>query len=326
MNQAIQSTPNVSRLHPAASAFLKRWASAADADVSQMTVEEARDRLSKIQAGRVAKLPVDIESRTVLVGPRGNTAIRIIRPRGATALLPVVMYFHGGGWVTGDQETHDRLVREIAVGANAVVVFVEYSHSPEARWPVAIEEAYAVTDWIFQTGRMINADPSRMAVMGDGTGATIAAAVTLLASVRAGPPLRIQVLFYPVTGAAFDSRSYDEFAQGYFLTREAMKWFWNHYAPDIAARDKSTASPLRASLNELRGLPPALVITAECDIVRDEGEAYAGRLKEAEVPVTVTRYAGMIHDFVMLDALAETDAAREAIDQAIHALRTGFFR
>jgi acetyl esterase len=326
MNPTIQSPPDLSRLHPAARAFLKRWAGAAEPDVSQITVEEARDRLSKIQAGYVAKLPVDIEKRTVLVGPRGNTAIRIIRPRGATALLPVVMYFHGGGWVTGDQETHDRLVREIAVGANAVVVFVEYSRSPEARWRVAIEEAFAVTDWVFQTGKMIHADTSRIAVMGDGTGANIAAAVTLLASVRGGPPLQIQVLFYPVTGGAFDSRSYDEFAQGYFLTREAMKWFWNHYAPDTAARDKSTASPLRASLDELRGLPPALVITAECDVVRDEGEAYAARLKEAEVPVTVTRYAGMIHDFVMLDALAGTDAAREAVGQATNALRTAFSR
>jgi acetyl esterase len=201
---------------------------------------------------------------------------------------------------------------------------VEYSRSPEARWPVAIEEAYAVTKWICQTGRMINADPSRIAVMGDGSGANMAAAVTLLATTRGGPPLRLQVLFYPVTVAKFDTTSYDEFAQGYFLTRDGMKWFWNHYAENTATRDKCTASPLRATVEELRGLPPALVITAECDVLRDEGEAYAARLKKADVPVTVKRYAGMIHDFVMLDALSETDAAREAIDQANAELRTAF--
>jgi acetyl esterase len=324
MNQAIQSAPDLSRLDPAARTFLDGLTRGGEPDVSQMTVEEARDRLSKMQASYAAKLPVDIEERNVLVGPRGNTAIRIVRPRGATAMLPVVIYFHGGGWVTGDQETHDRLVRKVAVGANAVVVFVEYSRSPEARWPVAIEEAYAVTKWIYQTGRMINADPSRIAVMGDGSGANMAAAVTLLATTRGGPPLRLQVLFYPVTVAKFDTTSYDEFAQGYFLTRDGMKWFWNHYAENTATRDKCTASPLRATVEELRGLPPALVITAECDVLRDEGEAYAARLKKADVPVTVKRYAGMIHDFVMLDALSETDAAREAIDQANAELRTAF--
>jgi acetyl esterase len=322
MSEIIQLLPDMARLHPAAITFL--LTRDGEPDMSAMTVEEARDRLSKIQTGHIPKLPVDVEQRTVLVGPRGNTTVRIVRPRGATAILPVVVYFHGGGWVTGDHETHDRLVREIAVGANVVVVFVEYSRAPEARWPVAIEEAYAVTDWIFQTGKMINVDPSRMAVMGDSAGANIAAAVTLLASVRAGPPLRLQVLFYPVTIAKFDSRSYEEFAQGYFLTRDAMKWSWNHYAQNTATRDKSTASPLRASLNELRGLPPALVITAECDVLRDEGEAYAARLKEADVPVTVTRYPGMIHDFVMLDALSGTDAARGAIKQANNALRSAF--
>ncbi len=324
MNQTIESPPDLSRLDPSVRTFLKGLARQSEPDVSEMSVEEARAKLTRMQAGCIAKLPVDIEERTVLVGPRGNTAIRIIRPRGNTALLPVVMYFHGGGWVTGDQETHDRLVREIAVGANAVVVFVENSRAPEARWPVAIEEAYAVTNWIFQMGKMINADPSRIAVAGDSSGANIAAAVTLLARERAGPAILFQVLFYPVTIAKFDTESYDEFAQGYFLTRDAMKWFWNHYVQNTATRDKSTASPLRASLEELRGLPAALVITAECDVLRDEGEAYAARLKEAEVPVTVTRYAGMIHDFVMLDALSRTDAARQAINQANSALRTAF--
>jgi acetyl esterase len=324
MNQTIPAPPDLSRLDPSVRVFLQRLARQGEPDVNEMSVEETRAGLTRMQEGYIAKLPVDIEERTVLVGPRGNTAIRIVRPRGVTVLLPVVMYFHGGGWVTGDYETHDRLVREIAVGTNAVVIFVEYSRSPEARWPVAIEEAYAVTNWVFQTGKTINVDPSRIAVAGDSSGANIAAAVTLLARERAGPPLLFQVLFYPVTIARFDTESYDEFAQGYFLTRDAMKWSWNHYVQNTATRDKSTASPLRASLDELRGLPAALVITAECDVLRDEGEAYAARLKEAEVPVTMIRYAGMIHDFVMLNALSGTSAAREAINQANNALRTAF--
>jgi acetyl esterase len=295
-------------------------------DVSEGSVEEAREALAKVQGGRIARLAVDIEDRTVLVGPRGNTAVRIVRPRGVTALLPVVLYFHGGGWVTGDKETHDRLVREIAVGAQAAVVFVEYSRAPEARWPVAIEEAYAVTKWIFETGKLINVDPLRIAVMGDSAGGNIATAVTLLAKERGGPQIRLQVLLYPVTIAKFDTKSYDDFAEGYLLTREAMKWFWNHYAQNTATRDKPLASPLRASLEELSSLPPAVVITAECDVLRDEGEAYAERLKEAGVPVSITRYAGTIHDFVMLNDLASTTAAREAIEQSNEALRRAFSR
>jgi acetyl esterase len=249
-----------------------------------------------------------------------------VRPKGSTATLPAVVYFHGGGWVLGDEGTHDRLVREIAHGANAAVIFVEYSRSPEARYPVAIEEGYAVTKWVFETGKMINVDSLRIAVAGDSTGGNIATAVTLLAKERGGPHLRFQVLFYPVTDARFDTKSYDQFADGYFLSRETMKWFWSHYAQNTATRDKPTASPLRATVEELRNLPPALIITAECDVLRDEGEAYAARLKEAGVPVIVTRYPGMIHDFAMLNALSTTAGARGAINEANETLRAAFSR
>jgi acetyl esterase len=294
--------------------------------IHELSIEDARAALSEAQSGYVAKLPVDIEDRTILVGPRGNTAIRIIRPRGSTAALPAVMYFHGGGWALGDKETHDRLIREIANGVNAALVFVEYARAPEARYPVAIEEAYAVTKWVAEMGKMINVDSSRIAVAGDSVGGNMAAAVTMLAKERGGPPICFQVLFYPVTDAKFDTESYEQFAEGCLLTREAMKWFWNHYAQTTAVRDKPTASPLRASIEQLRGLPPALVITAECDVLRDEGEAYALKLREADVPVIATRYPGIIHDFVMLNALAGTPAARSAIAQAIEALRHSFAR
>ena len=313
-------------LDPAARAFLESLAAKGGSEINELSVEEARALLSELQSRQSGRLPVDMEDRTILVGPRGNTAIRIVRPKGSTAVLPVVMYFHGGGWVMGDKDTHDRLVRAIACGANAAVVFVDYTRAPEARCPVAIEEAYAATKWVFETGKMINVDSSRIAVAGDSAGGNIAAAVTMLAKERQGPVIRFQVLFYPVTDAKFDTKSYDEFAEGYFLTREAMKWFWNHYAQTTAVRDKPTASPLRASTEQLRGLPPALIITAECDVLRDEGEAYELRLRQADVPVTRTRYDGMIHDFVMLDALSETVAGREAIAQATDALRTAFLR
>ena len=220
------------------------------------------------------------------------------------------MYFHGGGWVLGDVDTHDRLIREIANGANAAVVFVNYSRPPEARYPVAIEEAYAATKWVSANGKTIHVDSSRLAVAGDSVGGNMAAAVTLLAKQRGGPPIHFQVLFYPVTDADFDTPSYQQFAQGYFLTRQSMKWFWDHYAPDVAIRMQATASPLRATIDQLRGLPPALVINGECDVLRDEGEAYARKLIQAGVHVTALRYLGTIHDFVMLNAITDTPAAQ----------------
>jgi acetyl esterase len=329
MNQLTEELPQADvagRLDPTVQFFLKSQARRGGPAINELSVEDARAALFQMQAGYIAKLPVDIEERTILVGPRGNTAIRIVRPKGSTAMLPAVVYFHGGGWALGDADTHDRLVREIAHGANAAVIFVEYSRSPEARYPVAIEEGYAVTKWVFETGKMINVDSSRLALAGDSAGGNIAAAVTLLAKERGGPHLRFQVLFYPVTDARFDTKSYDQFADGYFLSREAMKWFWGHYAQNTATRDKPTASPLRATAEELRNLPPTLIITAECDVLRDEGEAYAAKLQEAGVPVIATRYPGMIHDFVMLNALSTTAGTRGAINEANEALRAAFSR
>jgi acetyl esterase len=307
-------------VEPIAQAFLDALVAKGGPQLYELSVEDARGALSGEQSGEVAKLPANIEDCAILGGPKGNVAVRIVRPEGDTGALPVVIYFHGGGWVLGDKETHDRLIREIAIGANAAVVFVDYSRSPEARYPVAIEEAYAATKWVAENGKTINVDSSRLAVAGDSVGGNMAAAITLLAKERGGPKINFQALFYPVTDADFDTPSYRQFANGYFLTREAMKWFWSHYAPDVASRNQPTASPLRASADQLRGLPPALVITGECDVLRDEGEAYARKLIEAGVPVTATRYPGIIHDFVMLNAVADTVAARGAIAQANNTL------
>lgn len=303
-------------------AFLDALAVQGGPPIHTLAVQDARAVLSSAQSGTVMKRPADIEDRTIPGGPAGEIALRIVRPQGLNGVLPAVVHFHGGGWVLGDQDTHDRLVRELAWGAQAAVVFVNYTPSPEAHYPVAIEQAHAATDWVAAHGAEAQLDGARLAVTGDSVGGNMAAAVTLLAKQRGGPPVAGQVLFYPVTDANFDTGSYQEFAEGWFLTREAMKWFWDHYAPDLAVRAQPTASPLRATVEQLRALPPALIITAECDVLRDEGEAYARKLMVAGVRVTATRYLGTLHDFVMLNALADTPAARGAVAQACEALRT----
>jgi acetyl esterase len=248
-----------------------------------------------------------------------------VRPHGSgSRTLPAILYIHGGGWVLGDKETHDRLVRELANGAQATLVFVDYPRSPEAKYPIAIEQAYSTLVWMAEYSDQLNIDPTRIAIVGDSVGGNMAAAVTLLAKERQGPKLAYQVLFYPVTDAGMDTASYREFgAGGYWLTKAAMQWFWDAYVP-ADQRQAPTVSPLQASIAQLRGLPPALIILDETDVLRDQGEAYAHKLQQAEVPVTAMRALGTIHDFVMLNALAETPATRGAIALASALLRDAF--
>jgi acetyl esterase len=286
-----------------------------------LSATDARSILARAQSLPVGKPSAQIEDITLPVGPTGSVPIRVIRPVGAAEVLPVIMYFHGGGWVLGDRDTHDRLVREIAVGAEAAVVFVDYARAPEARYPVAIEQAYAATRYVANNGANLRIDPLRLAVAGDSVGGNMAAAVTLMAEQRRGPKIAFQVLFYPVTDAGFDTPSYIHFAHGPWLTRRAMEWFWDAYLPDPGARKQPTATPLNAPSDQLACLPEALVIVDENDVLRDEGEAYAGKLSNAGVRVTSIRYNGTIHDFVMLNALADTPATRSAIAQAVCALK-----
>jgi acetyl esterase len=283
---------------------------------------DARSVLVQVQSMPVGKPSAKIEDIAFPVGPTGSVPVRIVRPAGTADVLPAVIYIHGGGWILGDRNTHDRLVREIAVGTGAAVVFVDYDRSPEARYPVAIEQAYAATCYVVDHGADLRIDPSRLAVAGDSVGGNMAAALTLMARQRRGPKIAFQVLFYPVTDADFDTASYTRFADGPWLTKRAMRWFWDAYLPDVAARKQPTATPLNASLDELAGLPEALVVVDENDVLRDEGEAYARRLSDAGVRVTSTRYNGTIHDFAMLNALADTPATRGAIAQAVGALRS----
>ena len=255
------------------------------------------------------------------VGPTGKVPTRFIRPEGAGGKLPIVFYFHGGGWILGDKDTHDRLVRELAKGAKAAVVYPNYTPSPEAQYPVPLEQAYAAMLYIIEHADAYGLDPSRIAVAGDSVGGNMATVMTLLAKERKGPEIAFQLLLYPVTDAHFDTESYRTFAEGPWLTREAMKWFWDAYAPDARRRGEITASPLRATPEQLAGLPPAMIITAENDVLRDEGEAYARKLIEAGVHVACVRYNNTHHDFMMLNALAETTPTRAAVAQAAAALK-----
>lgn len=288
----------------------------------QLPPAEGRKTVDEVQSGDVAMPDVDDEWITVEGGPTGSVKVRIIKPAGATGRLPVIFYIHGAGWVFGNAHTHDRLVRELAVGADAAVVFPEYDLSPEAKYPTAIEQNYAAAQWVFVHGAEKGLDASRFAVSGDSVGGDMAAVLTLMAKDRGDVTICHQVLLYPVTAADFDTPSYHQFAEHYFLSREGMKWFWDQYTENDAQRDEIYASPLRATVDQLSGLPPALVITAEADVLRDGGEAYAAKLREAGVPVVQVRFGGIIHDFMMLNTLRSTHAATAAIKLAQDTLRS----
>jgi acetyl esterase len=282
--------------------------------------DAARKVLDDIQAAPIDKPDVD-EKWVTVPAEVGDVRVRIVKPVGASGALPAILYMHGGGWILGNAGTHDRLVRELAVGADAAVVFVEYDRSPEARYPVAIEQGYATAQWITRDGAAEGLDASRLAIAGDSVGGNMAAALTILAKHRGDVRFAHQSLYYPVTDAAQDTDSYREFADGPFLTAKAMAWFWDAYLPDVDKRSEITVSPLRTGIDELAGLPEALVIVDESDVLRDEGEAYARKLTAAGVRTTAVRYNGIHHDFMMLNPLRETAASTAAVEQAIHILR-----
>jgi acetyl esterase len=300
-------------LEPTTQAFIDALQAQGGKPINQLSYSDARKVLEDAQASPVRKLPADTEERTLPVGPSGEVSVRIYRPRGLRGALPVVMYFHGGGWVLGSKNTHDRLLRDLVNGTNAAFVFVNYTPSPEAQFPVPIEQAYAATKYVAEHGKELDLDGTRLAVAGDSVGGNMTAAVTLLAKERKGPQIRYQVMLYPVTDASLSTESYRNFADGPWLTKAAMEWFWDAYAPNQTDRKKITASPLQASIEQLRGLPPTLVVVDENDVLRDEGEAYAQKLIQAGVEVTALRVLATIHDFALLNALANTPATRTTV-------------
>ncbi|RMT29547.1 Lipase [Pseudomonas syringae pv. spinaceae] len=301
-------------------AFLDALNSGTGKPIEQLSPKDARAVLVGAQAGVKLTLPkADVSEKTITVDGK-PISLNIVRPAGVKGTLPVFMFFHGG-WVLGDFQTHERLVRDLVAGSGAVAVFVNYTPSPEAHYPTAINQAYAATQWVAEHGKEINVDGKRLAVAGNSVGGNMATVVALMAKDKGTPALRYQVLLWPVTDASFDNGSYNQYAEGHFLTRNMMKWFWDNYTTDAAQRNEIYASPLRATTEQLKGLPPALIQTASADVLRDEGEAYARKLDQAGVPVTAVRYNGMIHDYGLLNVVSQVPAVRSAILQASQELK-----
>lgn len=287
--------------------------------IFQMPPKQGRKVLETAQSTPIDMYPADIQSTIVNTGKWGEIKVYIVCPQSIASPADVIFYIHGAGWVFGSFHTHEKLVRELAARTGSIIVFPEYSRSPEARYPVAIEQCYDVLCKLpMLLEKMdISMNPCTLTVAGDSVGGNMAIAMTLMAKYRNGPYIQKQLLYYPVTNACFCTDSYRQFARGYYLYREGMMWFWNQYTMSECDRNRITASPLRAESEQLRGLPDAMIINGEADVLRDEGEAYARKLREAGVDVTAVRFQGMIHDFVMLNALDQTKACRAAMDVSV---------
>jgi acetyl esterase len=306
-------------LDPQARALLDQFVTAGLPPLNALPVPTAREVAMQLRAAAGAPEAVAHVAERTIPGPAGQISLRIYTPAGNPP-FPVLVFFHGGGWVIGNLDTHDGVCRSLTNAAGCMVVSVDYRLAPEHKFPAAAEDADAATHWVATNAAAIGADPTRVAVGGDSAGGNLTAVVTLMARARGTPRLCLQLLVYPVTDARMDTASYRENAEGYFLTRDMMEWFWNHYLGSDADGQNPYASPLRAT--DLHGLPAALMITAEFDPLRDEGEAYAARLREAGVPVRLTRYPGMIHGFFGMASMI--DQAKTAIAEAGTALRRAF--
>ena len=309
---------------PQIAQFLTDLAKQDAAPIYTLTPEKARKVLNDLQASTVNTIPASVQEKIIPGGPSKEVSVTIVRPKNSKGKLPAVIFLHGGGWILGNKNTHDRLIRELANGAQVAIVFVNYTPSPEAHYPVALEQAYTALEYVGKHGTMLQLDPQQIAVAGDSVGGLMAAVLAQMAKDRGGPRIKHQILLYPVTDANFNTGSYNQFANGYWLTKKAMEWFWDAYAPNKGERNKPYVAPLKSSLEQLKGLPPALIITDENDVLRDEGEEYGRQLRRAGVPVTAVRILGTIHDFAILAPLKDTTETRGAIDIAICTLKKVF--
>jgi len=292
----------------------------------ELPVADTRKGIDDAQSDGTVPMP-DVEEALVTVpADVGDVRALIIKPRSVEDQLPAVLYMHGGGWIFGSVHSHGRLARELAVAADAAVVFIDYALAPEARYPVQIEQCYAVARWVTEQGESYGLDRARIAVAGDSAGGNMATVLCILAKQRGDVNFVQQSMYYPMTDALTnkDSESYRLFKDGPYGTAETMDWFWSTYLPAQDVRRESTVSPLRATVEELTGLPPALVIVDENDVLRDQGEAYAAKLRDADVPTACVRFNGTMHDFMMLNALRDTGSTRAAMDLAASAFRRAF--
>lgn len=309
-------------LSPGVQEFVDKLNASGNTPIEQLSPKDARQVLIDAQ-GSVSVVVSGVTTSEKTISQDGlKVSLTIVRPAGVKKQIPAFMFFHGGGWVLGDFKTHERFVRDLVVHSGAAAVFVNYTPSPEAKYPVAINEAYAATKWVAKHGSEINIDGSKLAVAGNSVGGNMATVVALMAKDKGTPEIKLQVLFWPVTDASFETESYNQFASGYFLSKNMMKWFWDNYTTDLSQRAEIYASPLRATSEQLRGLPPALVQTAENDVLRDEGELYARKLADAGVDVTAVRYNGLIHDYGLLNALATEPGVMSALLQAAEELKS----
>lgn len=318
-------TPEQAKTDRQVEAFLKELNAADAPPVESLSPQDARQVLIGAQKSVEIDLSGIEESEQIIVVDGQELSLNIVRPAGHGEALPAFMFFHGGGWVLGDYFTHKRLVRDLVVESGAVAVFVNYTPSPEAQYPVAIHQAYGATRWVADHGAAINVDGSRLAVVGNSVGGNMATVVSLMAKEHGRPALAYQVLLWPVTDAAFDTESYRHYPEGFFLTKGMMTWFWDNYTTDPAQRKEITASPLQALPEQLAGLPPALVQVAEYDVLRDEGIAYARKLNEAGVETTLACYFGLIHDYGLLNPLQNVPGVRSALLQAAAELKKHLF-
>ena len=274
----------------------------------ELTPDEARKFLLNLQSKTHIEIEADIIDTFIQTDNTGEVDVRFIRPKNSeNDILPLILYIHGGGWILGDKDTHDMLVRKLANCTNSVVAFVNYSRSPEAKYPTALNEIYGVLKYLNNHHKDFNINPDKIIIAGDCAGVNMAAVTTLKAKKENGPKILFQVLLYPVTSALMDSDSYNTFKNGPWLTKKAMEWFWNAYLPDKKSKDDIYVSPLKAEISDLENLPPALVIVDENDVLRDEGEEYASKLEEAGVDVFSIRINSTHHDFLMLNALTESN-------------------
>jgi len=299
--------------------FLEVLAQDTGLPLHKRPVTDVRDVLTNAQKG--ADLPsAEVTKKTITVDG-DKIDLVIVKPMNSKEVLPAFMYFHGGGWVIGDFPTHERLIRDLVVRSGAAAVYVDYDLSPEVKYPTAINQGYAATKWVAENGKKIGIDGSRLAVAGNSAGGNMATVISLKAKEAGTPHIAFQLLLWPVTDSQLNKPSYSEFETGHFLSANMMDWMWNNYLSHPEQKNEIYAAPLQASIEQLKGMPPALIQVAEKDILRDEAEAYGRKLNKAEVPVTLTRYSGMIHDFGLLNPLSKIQAVQDSLDQAGMALK-----
>ncbi len=309
------------RLSRGVKEFLKVLNSSGGPPLETLPPLEAREVLVNAQASVRVDLSGIEESEKTITTDGYTIKLNVVRPEGVRGKLPVFMFIHGGGWVLGDYPTHKRMVRDLVVLTGFAAVFVNYTRTPDARYPQAINEIYAATKWVAEHGEEINVDGRNLAVVGNSVGGNMTAATALKAKAQGGPEIKVHIMMWPVTDANFETESFKEFGEKRFLTTSLMKWMWDLYTNDPKQRKEIYAAPLQATVEQLKGLPPALIQVAESDILRDEGEAYGRKLDEAGVKATTVRYDGMIHDFGLLNGLAEEPAVRSLFEHAAAELK-----